>query len=46
MFNQDPRFNGLLAAEVNKSGPAVDISILVGVSDTQVTLPISTTVPK
>jgi hypothetical protein len=44
-FGQDPRFSGIQAAEIKKNGPAVEIKILVGVSNTDINLPLSARVP-
>jgi hypothetical protein len=45
-FDNDPRFSGILAGEVQKLGPTVNVSILVGVQNTEVTLPISSEIPR
>jgi phage baseplate assembly protein W len=41
-FQQDPRFVGILAGRVHLNGPASVIDILLGVSGTQLNLPITT----
>lgn len=45
-FQSDPRFNGIVAGEVKMTGPSVSVSILVRISNTQVTLPVSAELPR
>jgi hypothetical protein len=45
-FDSDPRFSGILAGEVQKNGGTLSVSILVGVQNTQVTLPIMAAIPR
>lgn len=44
-FNSDPRFGPLLAAQVNVAGPAVSVSLVVQISNTNVNLPVTTQLP-
>lgn len=44
-FAQDPRFVGLLAGQVTVSGPTAAMQILLGISGTDLNLPISTQLP-
>jgi hypothetical protein len=45
-FKQDPRFSGILAGEVAMQGPTVTISILVGIANMQVSLPVQAELPR
>ena len=45
-FKQDPRFGGLLAGQVQITGPAVVVSILVKIADTNITLPVQAALPR
>lgn len=44
-FAEDSRFSGILAAEIEKVGVTMNIKILVGLSNTDVTLPLSAQIP-
>jgi hypothetical protein len=45
IFGGDPRFEGLVAANVNQSGPAVSITIVAKIASTNLILPITTQLP-
>jgi len=45
-FDADPRFTGIVAGEVTKQGPEVSVSIMVGLQNTNVTLPIQAQLPR
>jgi hypothetical protein len=45
-FLNDPRFTGIVAGEVSKAGPEVSVSIMVGLQNTNVTLPIQAQLPR
>jgi len=45
-FKQDPRFGGLLAGEVQITGPAVVVSLLIKIADTNITLPVRAALPR
>lgn len=45
-FQADPRFSGIIAGEVQKTGPATNVSILVGVKNMQLTLPVMAQLPR
>jgi hypothetical protein len=44
-FGDDERFSDIIGVEVKKEGPSLSVSILVGLSETDVVLPISAQVP-
>lgn len=44
-FQQDPRFTGILAGRFQIDGPATVMQILLGVSNSQINLPLSTQLP-
>lgn len=44
-FASDPRFSGVLAANINKTGPAVSIQIALKIAGSGKVLPISTQLP-
>lgn len=44
-FRDDPRFSGIMGAEVKKEGPALTLSVLVGLASSDVVLPISAQIP-
>lgn len=45
-FDRDPRFTGIIAGEVQINGGAVVVSILLGVKNTQVSLPVQAEIPR
>lgn len=45
-FDKDPRFTGIIAGEVQITGGSVIISILLGIKNTQVSLPIQAEIPR
>jgi|GEM_PF-4065210 len=45
LFAQDERFTGILVSNLQVKGPAVDLTLLVGTKNTNVNLPVTTTVP-
>ena len=46
MFTEDSRFSGVQAARIALNGPAAVMEILVGVSGSDVHLPLSVELPK
>jgi hypothetical protein len=45
-FKNDPRFAGLVAVEIQKSGPAITINSLLNITNTDIRLPISAELPR
>lgn len=45
-FDVDPRFNGILAGEVQIMGGTVVVSLLLGIKNTQLSLPVKAEIPR
>ncbi len=45
-FDSDPRFSGILAGEVQITGGTVVVSLLLGIKNTQVSLPVQAEIPR
>lgn len=45
LFAEDQRFTGILLSKIKVAGPSVDVSLLIGTSNSGINLPVTTTVP-
>ena len=45
LFSEDPRFAGVVSSKLEIKGNAVEISLIVAMTDTDVNLPISVQIP-
>lgn len=45
VFSTDERFTGILLSNINVRGPSVDVNLLIGTKNTDVNLPVTTTLP-